>query len=209
MKKIKKIILLVALIIIIFIVAIRVYHYSILSKISKTTESLESSFEPYFIKVTQINADGSCNIDENYRENNVAVSIYTTKKDGEVTGTSKSWSFLEESFCNEYHASYIEDESTLMCAIQNEDRIKEEFNTVFINYWSYKFPNLRFETDLTFFDKVRINLQSTILYPAVKTEEYKGESYYAFYPFGSNSHMRMYVDKETYYFLKENLKNEK
>ena len=99
MKKIKKIILLVALIIIIFIVAIRVYHYSILSKISKTTESLESSFEPYFIKVTQINADGSCNIDENYRENNVAVSIYTTKKDGEVTGTSKSWSFLEESFC--------------------------------------------------------------------------------------------------------------
>lgn len=198
MKKVKKIILSVIIILLILFLGIRIYHYSILSKISKTTENLESSFEPYFIKVTQINADGSCNIDENYRENNVAVSIYTTQKDGEVTGTSKSWSFLEESFCNEYHASYIEDESTLMCAIQNEDRIKEEFNTVFINYWSYKFPNLRFETDLTFFDKVRINLQSTILYPAVKTEEYKGESYYAFYPFGSDSHMRMYVDKETY-----------
>lgn len=198
MKKVKKIILSVIIILLILFLGIRIYHYSILSKISKTTESLESSFAPYFIKVTVINPDGSWYIDENYRENNVAVSIYTTKKDGEATETSKSWSFLEESFCNEYHASYIEDESTLMCAIQNEDRIKEEFDTVFINYWSYKFPNLRFETDLTFLDKVRINLQSTILYPAVKTEEYKSEKCYAFYPFGSDSHMRMYVDKETY-----------
>ena len=198
MKKIKKIILGIIVILFILFLGIRIYHYSILSKISETTEILESSFAPYFIKVTTINPDGSCYVDENYREGNVAVSINKTKQKDKYVEDSKSWRFLDEKFCNEYHASYIEEESTLICVVQNEDRIKEEFKNVFINFWSYKFPNLEFETDITFLDKIRIELQSTILYPAVKTEEYKGEKCYAFNPFGRDSYMKMYIDKETY-----------
>lgn len=198
MKKLKKIVLTIILLIVIIFLAIRIYHYSILSKISKTTESLESSFNPYFIKQTVINPDGSCNIEENYRENNIAVSIYTTQKEGENTETARTWETLDENFCNEYHASYTEEKSTLICVVQDKSWIESDFSINFINYWSYKFPTLEFETDITLWDKIKNEIQCKILYPVVECEKYKDEECYAFYPFGSNSHMRMYMDKETY-----------
>lgn len=198
MKKLKKIILTIIFLIVIIFLAIRIYHYSILSKISKTTESLESSSYPYFIKTTEFNQNGYCYINENYRENNVAVSIYTTQKEGENIAISKSWDFLDEDFLNEYQATYTDDESTLICVVQNEFGIEYEFNTTFINFWSYKFPSLEFGTDSTFWDKIKNEIQCKILYPVVKCEKYKDEECYAFNPFGIDSYMRIYIDKETY-----------
>lgn len=199
MKKIKKIIFLVVLIVIVFIAAIRVYHYSILSKISKVTESLESSLEPYFIKVKEIEPDGTVYISEHYRENNIAVSRRTTQKDDETTTTSLSWSSLDEEFCNMYLANYEQQEDgnelkTLTCVAQSEERLNQELNIRFVNFFAYTLDEVEFE-HAKIWVKIRNEIEDIFFYPAVSSGEYKGKECYVFKPF---RYMKVYVDKETF-----------
>lgn len=201
MKKVKKIIFVIILFVIILVAAIRIYHYTILSRISKVTESLESSGEPYFIKTTDREPNGTIHIREFYRENNIAVSRTTTQNGDEAFVSSISWSSLDEEFCNTYWANYEKEGEneikTLMCVAQNKERLKEdEFEKGFVNFHSYKFPSLEFESDISLWDKIRLEIENKFFYPVVSTEEYNGVECYSFKPYRSG-HQKLYVDKET------------
>ena len=102
MKKFIKIFLLVLLFIIIVFVCFRIKDYIILSKISKVTDSLNSSFEPYFIKETAILSNGRTYIEENYRTENVLVSRRTELIDKKIVSISTNWASPNEDFCNHY-----------------------------------------------------------------------------------------------------------
>lgn len=205
MKKVKKILLLlIAVLIIVIVAAIRIYHYSILSKISKATESLESSVEPYFIKLTEIEPDGNIHIREYYRENDITVSRQTTKKDEEQVTESLSWSSLDEEFCNEYFANYENQQEdgkkikTLVCAVESEERLKDDVNNIgFVNYYAYSLNQLEMEHDDIWL-KIRNEINDTFFYPAVSSGEYKGRECYTLKPYGTHANLKIYVDKETF-----------
>lgn len=202
MKKIKKILILCLVAIIILIVATRIYYYSILSKISKTTMDFVSSSEPYFIKITRNDVfigDGQIIIDEYYRNNNASVHKCSTS-DGENNILEiTSWEFLNEEFCNSYIANYENENGLkeLTCITRNKERLmEEEFNnTKGIIYDLYTLGKIEFETD-NIFTKLKNEIKYRFFYPIVVTEEYNGKKCYAIDPFGSG-YKKIYVDKES------------
>lgn len=200
MNKVKKISIVIIFFAIIIFVCIRIYDYSILSKISKTTKKLKNSGEPYFVKNTEINPDGKIYIREFYRENDIAVSKNTTKEGDTIKEKSFTWMTRRENeFCNTYYADYnqeIDGLKYLTCVARNEEKlISEEFErTGFVNFYSYEFPTISFESEMNFFEKVMFEIKNKFFYPSISTEEYKGIKCYTF---TLSKHMKYYVDKDT------------
>lgn len=201
MKKLKKAIFITILAIIILLVILRIKDYIILSKISKVTESLNSSVEPYFIKVTDIDPDGTVFTTEEYAENNIHVSRRINKTNGEIIYKSFSWESLDEKFVNRYVANYQKQDDgkelkTIACIAEDEETLKEVFNEKFVNYFVYTLDEVEIDYQ-EFWLELRNEIQDKFFYPMVSSGEYKGKECYVFKPFGYNSYMRLYVDKET------------
>lgn len=202
MKKFIKIFLLVLLFIIIVFVCFRIKDYIILSKISKVTDSLNSSFEPYFIKETEILPNGRTYIEENYRTENVLASRRTELIDKKIVSISTTWASPNEDFCNHYIVdSTIQEDGTetksLLCLIDNKERLKEDFEfDYFINYYGFTLSKLEIEFAETWLN-IRNKIEEILFYPSVSSGEYKGKECYIINPYIYGGYMRYYVDKET------------
>lgn len=203
MKKFKKLIFIIILLIIVIFVCFRIKDYIILSKITKVSEGLLSSFEPYFIKTTMYSSsDEIIFIDENYRQNDIIVSRNTRLENGKTTSVSTTWASLKEEFCNFYITdTQMQEDGTetkiLVCSVDSKNRIKENLEeNYFINYSGYNIKQLEIECAETWIN-IRNKIEDIFFYPSVSTGEYKGKECYVFKPYGYNSHMKMYVDKDS------------
>ena len=202
MKKVKKILLLAMFILIVCIVVIRIYHFSILTKISNASKEFNNYSGNYYITLTE--TDNLTGIEQKrfkefYREN--GISVY---KESEYDGEEKSlkgisWRGLEEEFCNSYHINYYDDGTKeLNVEIFDKGYLEEnEFNNasnIIMDFYSNEIVYI--ETSGIWVN-IKNKIREIFLYPVVATEEYNGKECYVFDPYYNTGHKKIYVDKES------------
>ena len=202
MKKVRKILLLLLFILIICIAIIRIYHFSVLTKISNASKAFNNYSGNYYITLTETDNFTGEEIKyfrEYYREN--GISVYRESKyDGEEKVLKGiSWNSLEEEFCNSYHANYYEDGTKeLNCEIFDKSKLEEdEFNNmsniIMDLYSNEKVYSKTYGIWINIENKIR----EVFLFPVVSSEEYNGKECYVFDPYYNTGHKKLYVDKET------------
>lgn len=202
MKKVRRIILLVLCIIIIFIISIRLYHFSILTKISDASKEFNNYSGNYYITLTESNNLTGKEVKyfkEYYRENGISAYRESEYNGEEKTLKRISWSGLEEEFCNSYYANYYDDGTKeLNCEIFDKGHLEEtEFNNasnIIMDFYSNE--TVYIETSGIWVN-IKNKIREIFLYPIVFSEEYNGKECYAFDPYYNTGHKKIYVDKES------------
>lgn len=202
MKKSRKIILLALCVLIIFIIAIRLYHFSVLTKISNASKKFNNYSGNYYITLTESNnltEKEEKYFREYYRENGISVYRESKYNGEEKILKGISWRGLEEKFCNSYHANYYDDGTKeLNCEFFDKGHLEEtEFNNVsniIMDFYSNE--TVYIETSGIWVN-IKNKIREIFLYPIVFSEEYNGKECYVFDPYYNTGHKKLYVDKES------------
>lgn len=200
MKGVRKIILLISSVLIIFIIAIRLYHFSILTKISNASKDFNNYSGNYYITLTETNnltEKEEKYFKEYYRENGISAYRESEYDDEEKKLKGISWRGLEEEFCNSYYANYYDDGTKeLNSVIFNKSHLEEtEFNNTSNIMDFYSNETVCIETSGILVN-IKNKIREIFLYPIVFSEKYNGKECYVFDPYYNTGHKKLYVDKE-------------
>ena len=183
----KSIFLSVLVVFIVFSI-IRIYHYSVLKRISDATNKyIESNDYNLIVKIKGENRE---EILEQYKVGNKyyhRVEYNDSENNYDISQTT----ILDEQFLNAYSVSSTENELDIVT--YSEESLNETINPVnFRGYRGFDSDNAYFETDL--YLKIYNWIHYNIMYPAVFTRELEGRECYVFDEFPN---VRQWVDKET------------